>query len=255
MIMYAGFLWMTASGNTGQVSEARSHIQNALFGLVLVLSPVIVFSFINPQILNLNFDFSKIAPSNGTTSAPQQTAPATPPKNNLGQTDTCKNNAGGCTIAPSSKIASTGQVNSACTQIGNGQIITSGDAQQESCCAHQTSNYGGNTFVQCQVQAQRREVNGNAISTEYCGCSINTNLVVDYYEVFNNQQQDIGIAPGNLSAYNTFVNACTTAGGKAFTNVISGNFLNPRIACPTNLNITNASSNKCEQKELSCENQ
>lgn len=62
-IMYAGYTRMTSFGNAGKVSEANKRIQQALLGLVLVLSPALVFSIINPDILKLNLDFSSLRPS------------------------------------------------------------------------------------------------------------------------------------------------------------------------------------------------
>jgi len=58
----------------------KERIQNALFGLLLVLSPVIVFSIINPKILDLsvNFDAVNLYVPPQTYTAPQ-TTPATPP--------------------------------------------------------------------------------------------------------------------------------------------------------------------------------
>ena len=82
-IVRAGFTWMTAGDNTEQVSHARSLITNSVFGLLLVLSPVIVFTIINPAILNLNLNFGQLggtAPSTGSatvgTGASSPTGPS-----------------------------------------------------------------------------------------------------------------------------------------------------------------------------------
>ena len=55
--------------------EARHHIALAVFGLVLVLSPAIVFGVIDPRILNLNVDVSKLNPSQGALTQPSPQAP------------------------------------------------------------------------------------------------------------------------------------------------------------------------------------
>ena len=52
-IMRAGILFMTNKGSISENEQARSLIQGSVFGLILVLSPVIVFTIINPQILEL----------------------------------------------------------------------------------------------------------------------------------------------------------------------------------------------------------
>jgi hypothetical protein len=55
-IMIAGFRWATAGGSHSTIEEARQGIQNSVLGLLLVLSPTIVFGIINPDILNLKID-------------------------------------------------------------------------------------------------------------------------------------------------------------------------------------------------------
>jgi hypothetical protein len=62
-IIRAGILYMSAGDNSGQVTKARGLITTSILGLVIVLSPYIVFSIINPSILSLNVNFASIAPS------------------------------------------------------------------------------------------------------------------------------------------------------------------------------------------------
>lgn len=58
-----GGLEISTKDSVSKQSDGRARIQNAIFGLVLVLSPVLVFSVINPSILNLSVDL----PTLGTT--------------------------------------------------------------------------------------------------------------------------------------------------------------------------------------------
>lgn len=64
------------------ITEDKGKIYNALFGLVLVLSPVLVFSIINPSILNLSLDLPEIklltpvAGTSGTGTPPPPQDPA-----------------------------------------------------------------------------------------------------------------------------------------------------------------------------------
>jgi len=58
-IIRAGFMWMRGDSVTG-TKEARNLIQMSVFGLILVLSPVIVFGIIDPRILNLSLDTSSL---------------------------------------------------------------------------------------------------------------------------------------------------------------------------------------------------
>ncbi|MDB4991945.1 MAG: hypothetical protein JWL75_190 [Parcubacteria group bacterium] len=58
MIMIGGVQIMTSQGSVTSNEKAKSHIQNAILGLILILAPTIVFSIINPDILKLNIDVS-----------------------------------------------------------------------------------------------------------------------------------------------------------------------------------------------------
>lgn len=46
LLIYAGFLWMTASGNDQQVSKAKSIITTAIIGLIIVLSAYSISYFV-----------------------------------------------------------------------------------------------------------------------------------------------------------------------------------------------------------------
>jgi hypothetical protein len=69
MIMYSGIEFMRSTGSVSTNEKAKSRLQNAIFGLILVLSPTIVFSIINPDILNL--DIGKEIENLKPTNAPQ----------------------------------------------------------------------------------------------------------------------------------------------------------------------------------------
>lgn len=71
-IMHAGVKFMTNKGSISENEEARQLLQGAVFGLILVLSPVIVFGIINPKILELDFDVSQLR-NNFTGVAPGST--------------------------------------------------------------------------------------------------------------------------------------------------------------------------------------
>lgn len=59
VIMYGGFRYMTSEA-IGQKSAGREEIQRAVIGLLLLLSPVIVFGVINQDITNLRFDLTRL---------------------------------------------------------------------------------------------------------------------------------------------------------------------------------------------------
>ena len=49
MFFYSGFLWLTAAGNTSKIGEAKSHMTNAVFGAILLLSSYLILYTINPD--------------------------------------------------------------------------------------------------------------------------------------------------------------------------------------------------------------
>jgi hypothetical protein len=65
-LIHAGILYMGGDSVT-EVKQARDLIASSVLGLVLVLSPVIVFTIINPKILSLNVGLNQLAPGTTTT--------------------------------------------------------------------------------------------------------------------------------------------------------------------------------------------
>jgi type IV secretory pathway VirB2 component (pilin) len=70
MIVWAGLEWSTAGDNASKVSAARNRITQAVFGLILVLAPYLVFYTINPSILNLSVNFPPLDTSAATAGSP-----------------------------------------------------------------------------------------------------------------------------------------------------------------------------------------
>lgn len=68
MIIWDGLRIATNQDNVSIITDSKGRIYNAIFGLVLVLSPVLVFSIINPSILNLSINLKPL----NMTSAPVQ---------------------------------------------------------------------------------------------------------------------------------------------------------------------------------------
>lgn len=50
-IIIAGVKWMMTD-KVGSISEAKSDIQSALFGLIVIICAVLIINIINPEILN-----------------------------------------------------------------------------------------------------------------------------------------------------------------------------------------------------------
>lgn len=51
-MMFGGFLWITAGGNTSQVDNAKSYIAASLTGLVLLLFSYVILKTVNPALVN-----------------------------------------------------------------------------------------------------------------------------------------------------------------------------------------------------------
>lgn len=50
-IIYAGWIYLTAAGNTSKTGEAMSKISNAILGLVLLFSSYLILNTINPDLV------------------------------------------------------------------------------------------------------------------------------------------------------------------------------------------------------------
>ncbi len=56
MILYAGFLWMTAGGEEGKVEQAQTLMRNAVVGLVIILASYAITSFVVEAISSAGID-------------------------------------------------------------------------------------------------------------------------------------------------------------------------------------------------------
>ncbi len=83
-IIWGGINIATNQDDVSKIMDDKGKIYNAIFGLALVLSPVLVFSIINPNILNLSLNLPPIdltvappvrPPSTPSTTTPQQAIP------------------------------------------------------------------------------------------------------------------------------------------------------------------------------------
>ncbi len=69
MIIWGGLQYATQD-IPGAKQEGKDRILQAIFGLILVLSPVLVFSIINPSILNLSINLPKLDTASGPPGDP-----------------------------------------------------------------------------------------------------------------------------------------------------------------------------------------
>lgn len=68
-----GGLEISTKDSVSKKSDGKARITQAILGLVLVLSPVIVFSIINPSILNLSLNLPKLKTAPGAPVSTQTT--------------------------------------------------------------------------------------------------------------------------------------------------------------------------------------
>ncbi|MCK9578918.1 MAG: glycoside hydrolase family protein [Methanoregula sp.] len=54
VLMWGGVMWLTAGGNTGQVSEAKEWIKSSLTGLLIALSSYLILYTINPDLISFS---------------------------------------------------------------------------------------------------------------------------------------------------------------------------------------------------------
>jgi len=57
MIMYAGFLWITAAGNSSRITEAKEHMNGAVIGVIIALTSFLLLQLINPELVTLRIPF------------------------------------------------------------------------------------------------------------------------------------------------------------------------------------------------------
>lgn len=53
MVIYGGLRWVAAAGNPGQIKEARDIIDNAVIGVIIGLTSVVLLNIINPKLTQL----------------------------------------------------------------------------------------------------------------------------------------------------------------------------------------------------------
>lgn len=71
MVMWGGFKWLTASGNTGRVQDAKETIYSAIIAILLILGAYILLWTINPQLVKIA-DLSSLIKPVGRIEQPSQ---------------------------------------------------------------------------------------------------------------------------------------------------------------------------------------
>lgn len=208
-IMRAGIMFMFNKGSISENEEAKQLISMSILGLILVLSPVIVFGIINPKILELNFGVENLKTDfrGGVSGTPA--TPGSPGSESDGPD------------APPPIVPATGEVNTACRAYRNGQEIPASDRTGEQCCMAQSS-----ANAQCTVNWNYR----NEPYVKYCACSfrgtIASSIEYTYYQTYQRvcveglgcgvspTGDPVRVIPRDSARVASYRDTCRAAGGE-----------------------------------------
>lgn len=59
LIIYAGYLWMTAGGDPKQTEKAKDYIQNAIIGLIIIVLAYAITNFVIEKLEGIAADTTK----------------------------------------------------------------------------------------------------------------------------------------------------------------------------------------------------
>ncbi len=226
-IIWSGIKIAFNQDNVSTITDSKGHITQAILGLVLVLSPVVVFSIINPSILNLSLN---LPPINLATSTPTVAGNAT-------QTTTPD----GCTV--------TG------TLLKKASCPTSSAAQNF--VATCDSSGGSGTMESCKTENSTGCTSGfQATCSNKTGpfVFLDTSYYLNPVQLFSNYKPLAYSASNkeNGSQAVQFAATCTQDGG---VTCISGNGITGGIfstSCTYTSSQSTSQTNKCYSTTLSC---
>lgn len=191
-IIWAGLNIALHQDNVSSITDSKGKIYNAIFGLVLVLSPVLVFSIINPNILNLSLSLpvlNRAAPS-ATTGGGTVTAPST-----------------GCTMTHSGPYLET----AVCAQGYAGSYICSNGLTP--------------IIPPCKVSNAASKKCLDTSTTVYCAGKKSAPLVFYAFTTFKGLKINLSSifpVPRDKSTANTFASSCSTDGGVVTRTLTTG---------------------------------
>jgi hypothetical protein len=58
--VYGGIVYMMTESGAAQMGESKQRMQDAVFGLIMLLATYVIFNQINPDMLNLNMDLQQL---------------------------------------------------------------------------------------------------------------------------------------------------------------------------------------------------
>ena len=90
MIVIAGFMYITAGGNTGTVEKAKEYIWGAIIGLLIAVSYYLILNTINPKLINIE----NLIPDINITKCMEDVDTGCTETKCLGEGKTCKSSYG-----------------------------------------------------------------------------------------------------------------------------------------------------------------
>jgi type IV secretory pathway VirB2 component (pilin) len=198
-----GGLEYATQDSVSKKGDGKKHIQQAILGLVLVLSPVLVFTLINPSILNLSLNL----PALNTATASSTPAAATPAAGNGQVTGVYLQKLVGGTPAQISSFQS------ACGA-ANGILANSCPTVN---AQTGTANCTGPTTLECENIMPPNQYNGGSSETIWLAFGPSN---PSFLQALQESALTTALVPGvaaEVPEDTQFVNQCTSDGGEVCT--------------------------------------
>jgi type IV secretory pathway VirB2 component (pilin) len=176
-----GGLEISTQDSVSKHHDGKERITQAILGLVLVLSPALVFSIINPNIINLSLNLPPLEI----------------------QTVDNRNVTGGTVVPPTTGC----------------RLIRSGPYLESAVCASQSAatSYSCTNGLTLEIPSCRTEdTNGNCVDrsvTVYCAGRETTLTVYQYYGITRLLSGRASPIPRDAGAWSTFSSGCENDGG------------------------------------------
>jgi hypothetical protein len=236
-ISRAGVMYMVSQGNTSTITEAKRLIWASLLGLALILSPVVIFKFINPNINR--FD---VISQDAQALTISQTALNQGQGGAGGGAANTTTNSSGCTI--------TGTLlqKASCPTSQAAQDFAAACSGKGAVTACQSQNSSGCVDTNFQASCSVSKGPFLFIDTSQGGFTaqgiLNGIIGYSHYEPLAKSSSDENNGQDVLS----FVQACSADGGSVcMSEVIFSS------TCTYNSGQSTSQSNACYTKKLSCE--
>ena len=236
-----GGLEISTKDSVSKQSDGKERITQAIFGLVLVLSPVLVFSIINPSILNLSLNLPKLDTKSGGSNQNIPTPDNTPAP------------ATGCTTSQSGLF------------IEKAVCASGKDAQGYYNDTGTCKNTQLKPVIPIECHGPREAGTGICLDTSFAVvCSGKTLDLLAYqaYEFLGLQKRHNGpelTVPRDVQEENIFTSGCTSEGGKVVKK-FQPSLFDSFSSCPLDVNIPTTVTGEtygydCEPVRLTCTSQ